>query len=301
MADTPTSKRTRTASEETSSGNNLIDETSIGVIKALIAEMGKEITDSIKKDLNANNKILTESLVNNISQLKESMNKINKRIEEEISAINTNYSTVSTNVAAIKNDLQSTKSKVETFETTTQIALNNVTKCQKYLENKMRQNRLENVMEIKGISPNDYSTHANMKELAIQIMKSFSINITAVDLTKAIAFDLFQSKQPNSPKTKILQVTFKDFDKKIDVLKCKNQIQDARGIYFNAALTPLNRRLISEARKMCKNKNIKLRLKDGTWNAFLKDKKFLLRDEDDLVELRIYLESIASSSQSNFA
>ncbi|KAG5675189.1 hypothetical protein PVAND_005113 [Polypedilum vanderplanki] len=296
---TPTQKRTRTNSDEETPTKSISNLITMEAIKTLILEMGKEISTNIKTELNMNNKSMTTSLINNIKTLQDTMNSNNKKLESEISSINSNITTLSTQFSALENDLKDAKVKVESVESTANNALNQVVKCQQHIENKLKQLRLESTMEIKGIMANDFIAQPDHKQLALQIIRSFSIDISDDCIEKVKCFDI-PHKTQNSLKDKILQVKFKDFEEKLNIMKAKNRIPDNRGIFFNMSLTKINRRLMSEARKICKNKGFKINLNEGTSRAIAKDGKiFMLRDDDDLEKLRTFVATIATQSSSN--
>ncbi|KAG5666607.1 hypothetical protein PVAND_014624 [Polypedilum vanderplanki] len=302
---TPSQKRIRSNSEEVSPNkNSLSNALTMDTIKILIFEMGKEISASIKAELNMNNEMMTTSLVNNIKTLHDTMNSNNKKLETEISAINTNISSLDTKFLALEVDLRDTKTKMESIENTTNSAISQVMKNQQHIDNKLqqmiKQSKLDNVIEISGIDRNEIQT-SDPKELALKIFSSFSLPVENNDLSNVYKKEIeYTRKTGQTVKASKLCVTFAELDKKIAIMKQKRKIQDSRNIYFNTALTELNSYLLRHAKYLIKRKGLKAWYSDGAVRVKItNENNFPIYCEDDLIELKNQLETIQSNSAQN--
>jgi hypothetical protein len=153
-------------------------------------------------------------------------------------------------------------------------------------------------MEISGIDINKLEAtkgYKNLKNLAVEIIASYGIEIESNDFDKAYKRMFETTKGDKTTKKCVLTVSFKDLEKKLEVLEAKKTKPNLANIFFGAALTPQNRYFMARAKAIA-SKKIKVYFGRGSVRAVKKDNVELVIDEDKkLEELKYYVESLPTN------
>jgi hypothetical protein len=197
-------------------------------------------------------------------------------------------------ITNVETNLEETNSRMERVEKTANDGLLMATQNRKTFSNMLKQGKLDNLIEITGIPQAEFSKYSSHKELAMAIIRSFSIQVDASDIQKAVKKEIeIKRKNAASHKVPIVIVTFSDFDKKLQVMQQKRKSTDPRNIYFNIALTPLNGFLMRRAKAITKGKNLRVYFGDESVRVKTADgTDMLIQDEKDLKPLQLYIDSL---------
>jgi hypothetical protein len=159
--------------------------------------------------------------------------------------------------------------------------------------NRMLQDKLECHMEISGIDHEVISKSSDITELAITTMKSQGIEIDKNDIERVTkrVFNVTDKDQVQIKKG-IITVVFKEFEKKVQVMKSKRSTQKRdETIFFNIALTPTNRHLMFKCKEITKGK-LKTYYGRGSVRVTKNDKtEFIIDEACKLEELKKYMAS----------
>lgn len=167
------------------------------------------------------------------------------------------------------------------------------------IENFAKQNKLDNVMEIQGVSEGDFAKYKDLNLLAINIFQTFAIIVDASDIGKVTVKSYsFKRSDGTEIKGKKLIVPFNDFELKKKVMRQKAQSKDHKNIYFNIALTPYNGYLWRKTRAIIKNKGLKCHFGDGLVRVKKLDGSlFSICGNNELEVLSNYVQNLPTSSQ----
>lgn len=146
-------------------------------------------------------------------------------------------------------------------------------------------------MEISGINHEIIEKSKNIQELALKTFESQGIMIEASDIAR-VSKRIFNIKQKNDSEYKkgILNVVFKSFEKKIEVMKQKRQTQKKDDkIFFQIALTPYNRHFMLQAKDITRGK-LKVYFGKGCVRVVKHDKtEIIIDDPGKLEDLKSYM------------
>lgn len=133
--------------------------------------------------------------------------------------------------------------------------LKNVTDSQSSLinaVNNLSQANLNNSIDITGL--NQITPGLTPHQTAIQVLRSFNINYDS-QITDVIIRDITVDEITKP----LIMVTFSSYDVKMKVMNAKRNFEKPNktiAIYFNHSLTPANRKLFLDARRVGKNHNL---------------------------------------------
>ncbi|KAL7046014.1 hypothetical protein ACKWTF_002438 [Chironomus riparius] len=147
--------------------------------------------------------------------------------------------------------------------------------------NMLYQSKLKNKIEIVGARL-DSTLKGNELTLKVkQLIESFNIALSNQDIAQAYQRICKKSE------AFVVVVEFSDFDTKMNVLKAKKNSKCNSKIFFNDCLTPLNRYLMFEAKKVAKEKNFRVFM-SGDQIHIKKDKdtKKAINDTNDLEAIK---------------
>jgi len=206
-------------------------------------------------------------------------------VNQQISGLKSSLESMTTKV----NDLST---KVDGIDARVDIVTNLANENRKMM-NGYKQDRLERFMEIDGIRNDKINNASDLKELAIEIVESFGININANEIEHAFKKEINLKKKVNgADKKTILTVIFANINSKIRIMKAKRALTDKSSIYFNMALTVGNRNLIHKAKEIVEGK-LKVYFSRGCVRVLKKDKhEILVDDEAKLNEVQNYYDQI---------
>ncbi|KAG5685129.1 hypothetical protein PVAND_014324 [Polypedilum vanderplanki] len=265
------SKRQRSQGDETDLKEN--NSLSFDDMKRYVDTLSEQIHANHRKDIEESNKIITTTMVNNIKEIQEQMSANNKIINDSI----TNTSIMLSNSLKVLTDqLLQLTTKIELIETNVADLNNRVEaveklkvqngsiKERKIMMNMIKQNKIENTMEIVGLSQTVLNSERNPKQLAIDTIRSFQIPIDEQDITKASKKEIeFTNSLGRKHKETRILVIFNEMKKKVEVMKMKSKIKDNNNIFFNISLTPTNAFIMRKAKQLTKGRNLKVFFKDN--------------------------------------
>lgn len=232
-------------------------------------------------------------IVNLQSSIKEQNAEMKKQIDETKEHIGRQIEVTNEKIENMEMNVQDLGSKVNDFD----IKLNGVTKVAERNEkllNTLMQARLENLIEICGVNSSVINQCNDLKQLVISVIKSFGIPIKEEDIARVTKREINARDENSTASNKhILVVTFNNFSTKIEVMKQKSKCKDDRGIFFNISLTPSNRFLMMNARKLTKNKKLKVYFSGGKVRVKKRDgTEIIIEDAKQLGDLQQYVDSI---------
>ncbi|KAG5670002.1 hypothetical protein PVAND_000290 [Polypedilum vanderplanki] len=301
-------KRMRSYGDENESNNSKI--TTFDEMKGYVDALSEQLSTSHKKDIEESNKIITTTLVSNIKEIQDQMSKNNKIINE---SINNTSNILNNSLKVITDQLLHITNKIQFMENNIADLANRVetieklkghdakAKERKIMANMIKQNKIENVMEIVGVSHLALKNEQNPKQIALDTIKTLKIPIDEQDIVQALKKEIkfTDNSGKNHKETRIL-VTFNEMEKKIEVMKMKSRIKDSGNIFFNISLTPFNAFLLRKAKQMTKNHKLKVFFKDnGVKVVKLDGNDISLFHEDDLQLLQDYINSLPIPVKNN--
>lgn len=126
--------------------------------------------------------------------------------------------------------------------------------------NKMKQERLNNTIEIVGVSSALLSTESPHTVLT-NLFSSLKISCDSACITKVDKFFI----TVGGAKKGILSVTLSSYDEKKRIMDLKSQSdkENRTPIFFNHALTPQNRAIYNKARVLAKKCSVKVKVAHG--------------------------------------
>lgn len=164
--------------------------------------------------------------------------------------------------------------------------------------NMMKQARLDCCMDISGLKYTDDRT--DLKELALNTIKSFNIKIEEADIKKVTSVAFKKPNTNTNTNTKILTVTFDDIDTKIRVMREKNKIKETKDIYFNITLTPENGYCFRKAKFITKGTTLKPKFYDGAVHVCAGEGiDMIIQNDENLMELKKIVEDMSLVHESN--
>lgn len=170
------------------------------------------------------------------------------------------------------------------------------------LINSLMQNKLERGMEMTGIKQELFKTHKDMKQLAKMIIESFKIDINEGDIESAYSRSVMATVNGKQASVNIIIVTFRSLAIKIRIMSEKMKTSNSHGIYFNIALTPMNRFLMRNAKRITKTLKLKCFFAGGKIKVVKLDKTILaVETEDDLKAVEDYVMAQSTASTSSIA
>lgn len=235
--------------------------------------------------------------------LKDVMDKISEATKMQSQEFSTLRSDIATLRQDINSQIESIKHKVSNVEGTIEninsridgfdnkiVEIAETTILHGKEINRMMQEKLECHMEIAGLNHEVIEENADVLELAIRTIASQGIAIEKDDIVRA-SKKIFNIKGKDGKQYKkgILNVVFKVFDKKIQVMKQKRQCttETNKSIYFNISLTSFNRHFMTQAKEITKGK-LKVYFGRGNVRVVKKDNTEIVVDDlckfDDLRE-----------------
>ena len=204
------------------------------------------------------------------------MEAIDKSHNENVSLfkkINEAQETVNKKIESIESivcdKLGQTNKEIVKLSTTTEKHENSIEILRRQM-NEIEQTKLENHMEIVGVSKEELTKNCKTQDLAVAIISRFEkLNHLMIQgaFTRTI-----------STGTTNIVVIFKDPETKAKVMKKKKEAKDT-SVYFNDRLTSLTRALYQKSRQVAKENGAK---KAITMNG----KVFIINSDDSRVKIR---------------
>lgn len=255
-----------------------------------------EISKNGSKDddiIDVHNDISNRHLSDQLKTLFDLIASTSKTHSEEISSVKTdltkNIQAISEKVNQIEADVCSLKSNVQNIDK----KVDNVSKTadmNKTIINSMMQENLSKCMDIDGLDKNVIEKAKDLKSLAQEVINSFNIKINADEIERVSKKEIRKEQNGNTSTRLLLLVHFKDFETKVKILRAKMTIKDNRNIFFNATLTPTNRYLMMNAKKLAKKANLKVFFKSGKVNVEKSNKEIItIANDKDLSVLESYI------------
>lgn len=194
----------------------------------------------------------------------------------QIESIKSKMNQVESNMDNFNAKMDKVERKVEELEKKSSLNAKDI--------NRMMQEKLECHMEIVGLSTEVIEKTDDVKELALKTITAQGIGMEMNDLDKVFKRIINRrDKNQKEYKKGILTVVFKDFTKKIQVMKDKRESKKRGSIFFNIALTPSNRYYLHKAKEITEGK-MKIYFGKGNVRAVMNDKTELIVDDDRKIE-----------------
>ena len=225
-----------------------------------MADLKRLITNSEYKHTRQNDKLFLEMV-----EIKSAMNKRIERIEQKIES---NEKEISKIKIAITSNNEKSDSQYQSMKQLVNENTNQINYNMKAI-NHMRQERLQNLMEIHGLAD-------DLKREIIKIIKSFNIAIEIINIKSASMIEIKSNNPSNSQASqsrKIIIVEFDNFETNARIMKQKRAQKEHGNVFFNHRLIPEYRILFGKAKKVAKEKNFK---------AYLNFNKIYLKKSDAL-------------------
>ena len=158
-----------------------------------------------------------------------------------------------------------------------------------------KQDKLEKVMEIDGINEQVFKNEKDCKKIVMEVMKLHEIEISPSEIEHAYTKEINMKRKINgSNKKKLLTVVFTNLNAKIRIMKAKRDSKKDTNIYFNQALTYMNRNLIYKAKSIV-GKQLKVYFARGCVRVQKKDEsEIMVDDESKLKDVQEYVDQIKS-------
>lgn len=258
-----------------------------------------ELSPSPEKDNQHNMQFSIEDVIKELRSNEAARKSESKAIRDDIASMRQE---VSSQIDEIKGSIKNVElrvndlsTKVEGIDAKVNGAEKTVNENRKLI-NMLKQDKLEKTMEIDGIKNEEFEKSNDLKKMAMDVIKSFGINIENSEIEHAYKREISVKKQQNgSDKKNILIVIFSNLSTKIRVMKEKRSKGNQSKIYFNAAITPVNRTLLFKAKQVVDGK-LKVYFARGAVRVLKKDKKeILIDDESKLDELKNYFDQIKNT------
>jgi len=233
----------------------------------------------------------TKMQAQEFSSLRNDIATLRQDINNQIESIKHKVSNVESNIGNINSRIDGFDSKIVEIAETSILHGKEI--------NRMMQEKLECHMEIVGLNHEIIEKNEDVMELAIKTIASQGIAIEKNDIAR-VSKKIFNIKRKDDKQYKkgILNVVFKDFDKKIQVMKQKRQSHTEvnKNIYFHIALTPFNRHFMYQAKEITNGK-LKVYFGRGNVRVIKKDKaEIVIDDLCKLDDLKEYMLTINNSN-----
>ncbi|KAL7024411.1 hypothetical protein ACKWTF_013026 [Chironomus riparius] len=240
-------------------------------------------------------------LSNQMKSLHDLIASTSQKHSNEISSVKTDLSQkiqeVSEKVVLMETKVESIQSNVEVIDVKV-IEVAKAAQMNKNMINNMMQENLSKCMDIDGIEKSVIDKAPDLKSLALQIISSYNITITADEIDRVSKREIGKDDNSAAKPRTILLVHFKEFEAKLRILRTKRNIKDSRNIFFNATLTATNKYFMMSARKLTKDVGLKVFFKSGKTNVEKLDKQILtIMNESDLSSLETYINEIQHKNQ----
>lgn len=210
-------------------------------------------------------KLVTHEIRNDISILRGEMT-------QQINGLKMSFDEMSSNVDDISMQVEGLEKRFDVVSTT---ANEN-----RKMINSFQQDKLEKKMEIDGIKDSVINSTDDFKKLALDTIESFGIAVSPNDIEYAYKKEItLKKKINNSDKKLLIVVIFTNVSTKIRVMKAKRDQKTECSIYFNTALTVVNRNLIYKAKQIVKGK-LKVYFARGCVRVLKKDKNEIMVQEE---------------------
>jgi hypothetical protein len=220
------------------------------------------------------------------SALRSDIAILRQEVNSQIELMQRKVEDVENSIESIKTRIDGVDSKIDEIAETSSLHGKEI--------NRLMQEKLECNMEIAGLKPEIIEGTEDVEDLAIKTISSQGIAIDKNDIAR-VSKRVFHviGKNQNQNKKGIINVVFKDFNKKVQVMKQKRLVHDKdKSIYFNTALTPFNRHFMSQAKEITEGK-LKVYFGRGCVRVVKKDKSEIMIDETSkLDDLKEYMQSI---------
>lgn len=217
--------------------------------------------------------------------------------EEIVDSLKIKIDSLEENLTELKDKVTAIEYKNTAIETRMDTIQNTSARNSKII-NAMQQSKIDNSIEISGINQLLIQNSTNLKALVLSTILSFSIQINEDEIEKVYAKEI--NRAGNNGNDKILVVSFKDFGKKIIVMKAKQKVKDHRGIFFNISLTPSNRYHMAKAKSLAKPLNLKTFFSGGNVKVKKLDGTLMIIESaENLTELERYVATNALSQRQN--
>lgn len=204
---------------------------------------------------------------------------------------------VTDNFAKLKKDILGELTQLVTDISNIKEHQHNVSSTQQDLStrlNRLEQDKLNNSIEISGLSPAVTKSNKSASEIAAQVLKIYNVN----DFQSAYK----RHFTINSEQKTLLVVTFKTYEEKMKALNMKRTMDTGKkcNVFFNHSLTKFNRSLYMRARFIAKSINLKVAISYGRVFVRNPDEKFGVHIKSEK-ELEIIKErrGIGNRTQSN--
>ena len=259
--------------------------------------------------------------VSEIEKEKSDDNNVNLSIQDVLNRISDSDKLHSDGFAALRNDIalwrQETSRQIEAIQGKVSKVENSIENIKERMNghdkniedlsetsnnhgieiNRILQEKLECQMIIAGINHEIIEKTENMLELAMNTIAAQGIIVERNDIVR-VSKRIFNvtGKDQKEYKKGILNVVFKEFDKKIEVMKKKRQnYKKGDKIFFNIALTPHNRQFMHQAKDITKGK-LKVYFGRGCVRVIKEDKSEMVIDDlNKIEELKKYMSNIKSN------
>lgn len=230
---------------------------------------------------------MNQKLTFEMKAMKEEMANVKngmKDMNNDFTAIlETKFQKINTDLGTMNDKLESVENKVN--ENIDQTSLN------KYAIKALQQDKLLNKIDINGANIPDDKNGMELKMEVTKMINSFGININANDVAAASTRQFnFKDKSGKAIQKQSVRVEFTNFDTKSRVMKEKMKIKDHKGIFFNNALTSHNGYLMPKVKKITKDKNVKVFIKEGKINVGKSDgSRKIVDSEADLPDIKQWI------------
>lgn len=237
-------------------------------------------------DIGISNEVLYDKLINRFNvmsnELKTEINAVKENVEKKIDE----------RFNDMKEFMNKTEKRLSAIEVNVEMndgRINQNTKAINYLNQK----ELQNKIDIMGAQWPEMIEREKIKEEAWKFMRKY------VDLDMTMIKSAYLRKI-HKLGIKVMVVEFFDFETKLRIIKEKRQSKIKDGIFFDNSLTPLNGKLMGGARKVSKEKNFKAYLNNGKICVKKSNDSFKwIESETDLEEVRAWLPNIDPKSRDN--
>lgn len=244
-------------------------------------------------------KNMNATISNDIKGVKNEVASITSQINDLkadlISQLNHKYNELNGEISSMKRKLEVTDSKTDKNN---KIALQN-----QKLINVMQQEKMINKMEICGTAIDKNIKADVLKAEVIKVIQSFKVNVKEEEIKYATIKNVnTKDKAGVQHEKSIISVEFDSLLTKVRVMLEKRQSKIHNNVFFDHALTARNRYLMSLTRKVAKDGNFTVMVKNNKV-CIKKNEKMIkfIESEDDLNEPKTWEPNASKKSTTNMS
>lgn len=235
-----------------------LKQTTLGFSPSASTQQGTPSSKRTKNEMIASPPLTLESMKEEVAEIKNVVAESIQNLTEQVTkAFNTANAEM---LSTIEKKMDNVMSVVDEDRKTTQRISSNVDQLvvsgneMQLRINHLEQEKLNNSIEVSGIPSNHFTRTTSLKQLASDLLKSYSIEHSFETFTRVYARDI----KVNSENKKLLIITFANYDEKSRIMKLKrhNEKEKPVTIFFGHVLTQQNRLLFMRARKVAKSLGI---------------------------------------------